>query len=164
MVTQKKEVGAANGMAMNVLQQINAVKSFNLEPLLSGKYFKQLKKIQISEENISYRRAGLSFVQGFGSVLIYITLMVVGSILIMKEELTAGNFVVILMLVEPFGAFVYQIQYFLYALKDCKTGSARVMDILSLPEEDSGQKEPVSGGASGQDDFIRFSDVSFSYH
>lgn len=168
MMTQKSEIGRGNGIAMNVLQQINSVKAFNLEQLLSGKYFEQLKKIQNSEERISYKKAALSFVQCLGSTMIYITLIVVGGMLVIRKELSAGNFVVILMLIDPIGAFAYQIQEFIYNYKECKTGSRRILDILNLPEEcnlasdETGQNEEEYNGS--EENFIQFSEVSFAYH
>lgn len=186
MMTQKVEVGKGNGIAMNVLQQINAVKAFNLEQLLSGRYFEQLKKIRKSEERIAYKKAALSFVQCLGSTLIYITFMVVGGILVVRKEMTAGDFVIVLMLIEPFGSFAYYIQEFIYNYKECKTGSRRILDILNLPVENELDSEKVmvdecdsckqsyiqktneegihEKNTDNQNNFIQFKDVSFVYH
>lgn len=135
MMVQKVESGRANGIAMNYLQQLTSIKAFNLELLLSGNYFKQLKKIQKAENQIAMKQAALSFIQCLGGTLVYITMVVVGGLCVLRHEITPGQFVIILMLMQPLGAFAYEIQGFINSYKECKTGARRILDLMNLPEE-----------------------------
>lgn len=167
MMVQKEESGRGNGIAMNYLQQLSSIKAFNLELLLSGNYFAQLKRIEKSEDQIAYKKAALSFVQCLSSTFVYITMIGTGALCVLHHELTPGKFVVILMLMQPIGAFAYDIQAFLNSYKECKTGARRILELLNLPKEAAGQSEKERKTHRNKIDrmghFIEFDQVSFSY-
>lgn len=165
MMKQKKEVGKGNSSALNVLLHIDSVKAFNLEQLMSFRYFKQLKEIQGTEESIAKKKAILSFVQCFGSMIIYITLTVVGGLLIVNGELTPGNFLIVMMLISPIGAMAYQLQAFIFSYKECKTGAKRILEVLNLTmEEDTTDKVKFAPQDEACETMVELKDVSFSYH
>ncbi|WP_167956141.1 ABC transporter ATP-binding protein [Anaerosporobacter faecicola] len=167
MMVQKVESGLGNGIAMNYLQQLPSIKAYNLEVLLSGKYFSQLKKVQKAEEKIALKRAALSFIQCLSSTLVYITMIGSGALCVLNHELTPGQFVIILMLMQPIGAFAYEIQNFLNSYKESKTGAKRILELFTLPEEiehdaKTHDRKQIKV-CENTDDFITFEHVSFTY-
>ncbi len=162
MVNQKEALGKSSGLAMNILSQITSVKAFCLETILTNRYIKQLRKVEQVESRIASKRASFSFVGGLSSSLPYVVMMSVGSYLVMNNEISVGDFAIILFVVNYIVGFLGSIQNMLYQYNECKFSSKRIMDIINLEEEVYLEQIDMNI-VTNQNTIIELSNVNFSY-
>ena len=95
----------------------------------------------------------------FANALAYIIICIAGGALIVKESVSVGAVVTIVLFAKQFSAPLEQIAYGLSSLPRTKSAARRVFELLDTPEE-----QPLEGRLSAQiQGAVRFEDVCFSY-
>ncbi len=158
---QRKQVGELNADLEDSLLGTRVVKSFANEDLEREKFAEGNKKFFITKKNaykyMALFQAGTRFFDG----VMYIAVIVIGSIFMINGRLTPADLIAYLLYIQTLITSIRRIVEFTEQFQKGITGIERFFEILDEPVEEYSPKgcielENVSGN-------IDFNDVSFKY-
>ncbi|MBR2452543.1 MAG: ABC transporter ATP-binding protein [Clostridia bacterium] len=158
---QRRQVGELNADLEDSLLGTRVVKSFANEDLEREKFGEGNKKFFITKKNaykyMALFQAGTRFFDG----VMYIAVIVIGSIFMIKGRLTPADLIAYLLYIQTLITSIRRIVEFTEQFQKGITGIERFFEILDEPVEkynpvDCIELENVSGN-------IDFNDISFKY-
>lgn len=158
---QRVQVGEINAQVEDSLLGIRVVKSFANEEIEKDKFEHGNKKF------LELKKKGYMYMGGFGSSnrffegIMYLTVVIAGSIFMIKRHITPGDFTAYLLYVGALFASIRTIVQFTEQFQRGITGIERFCEIMDTPPDilEAENAKPLS---DVQGD-IRFENVSFRY-
>lgn len=158
---QRSELGEINSHVEDSLLGIRVSKSFANENIEKERFDKGNKKF-LKTKKVSYKNmAGFRGVTKFFDGLMYITIVLLGSLTLIGGKITAGDFIAYLMYTSVLLEAIRRIIEFTEQFQKGITGIERFIEIMDAPIdiEDAEGAEPLTD-VRGE---IEFAKVSFSY-
>ena len=158
---QRVQVGEINSQVEDSLLGIRVVKSFANEQIEKDKFD------QGNREFLRLKKLGYLYMGGFGSTnrffegVMYLTVVVAGSLFLMKGSISAGDFTAYLLYVSSLFASIRTIIQFTEQFQRGMTGIERFCEIMDAPQDiiekpDAKELKNVKGE-------IDFNNVTFHY-
>ncbi len=158
---QRVQVGEINSQVEDSLLGIRVVKSFANEQIEKDKFD------QSNREFLRLKKLGYLYMGGFGSTnrffegVMYLTVVVAGSLFLMKGSISAGDFTAYLLYVSSLFASIRTIIQFTEQFQRGMTGIERFCEIMDAPQDiiekpDAKELKNVKGE-------IDFNNVTFHY-
>lgn len=158
---QRRELGEINSHVEDSLLGIRVSKSFANEDIEKERFDKGNRRFLVTKK-VSYRNmAGFRGVTRFFDGLMYITIVLLGSLSLIRGLITAGDFVAYLMYTSVLLEAIRRIIEFTEQFQKGITGIERFIEVMDadVDIEDSPDAEELEG-VIGE---IEFDDVSFAY-
>ena len=132
---QRVQVGEINSQVEDSLLGIRVVKSFANEQIEKDKFD------QSNREFLRLKKLGYLYMGGFGSTnrffegVMYLTVVVAGSLFLMKGSISAGDFTAYLLYVSSLFASIRTIIQFTEQFQRGMTGIERFCEIMDAPQD-----------------------------
>ncbi|MGN0162331.1 MAG: ABC transporter ATP-binding protein, partial [Candidatus Ornithomonoglobus sp.] len=158
---QRVQVGEVNSQVEDSLLGIRVVKSFANEDIEKAKFEDG------NEKFLELKKKSYLYMGGFGSInrffegIMYLTVVVAGSIFMMRGKITPGDFTAYLLYVSALFASVKTIIQFTEQFQRGMTGIERFCEIMDTPADIVERENAVELKNVRGD--IRFNNVTFHY-
>lgn len=157
----QKEHAAANSVVQDTIEGINVIKAFNIKDAFIEKYLNRIKRIVFWEIKIERKYIFANVLKIVLIVMPVILINCFGSYLIIKNEITMGDFIIYLTLINYMTEPINSINGAILGIRQAKGALLRIMEILDQPIE---AKSGCTLKISTQKPAIEFKNVSFSYN
>lgn len=155
------QIGEINSQIEDSLGGIRVVKSFANEEIEQNKFNKGNNKFLSIKKSFYKYLAGLQGCNKLFDALMYVSVAVVGSIFILKDLITVGDFIAYLLYVTTLLTSILRIIDFTEQFQKGMTGIDRFFEIMDTPIEIEDKENAVDLKDVKGD--ILFKDVSFKY-
>ena len=153
-----KQSGALTGIVEESFSNYPTTKAYNLEEYTAEKHGRINEELKKATAKANFMGSVVYPLIKFANALAYILINLVGGWLIVKQGVSVGVVVTIVLYARQFASPLEQIAMGLADLKHIKASARRVFDIFDMAEE------PVSEGALEQvQGKVEFAHVRFAY-
>ena len=157
----RKQVGELNSQIEDSLLGIRVVKSFANENVEQEKFNRSNVKFLQIKTKVYHIMAGFQSSTRLFDGIMYIVVVVVGAIFMIKDHITAADYMAYLLFVSTLLTSIRRIVEFAEQFQRGMTGIERFCEVMDIEPEiqdkiDAGELKNVKGK-------IEFKDVSFSY-
>ncbi len=157
----QKEHASANSIIQDTIESIYIIKAFNIKDVFSRKYKFILDQIVFWEMKTEKRYIFINIFKILLTVLPIVLISYFGGYLILNKELTMGEFIIYLTLINYITGPISSINGAILGIRQAQGALIRVLDILNHPVERKGDKSiEIKENAPA----IMFKDVFFSYN
>ncbi len=158
---QRNQIGEINSQVEDSLLGIRVVKSFGNEGMEKEKFEEGNKRFLKAKKRGYFYMAGNQTSLRFFEGIMYITVVVAGSLFMINEKISPADMTAYLLYVSTLLATIRTILQFTEQFQRGMTGIERFLEVMDAPVEirdmeGAGELENVKGD-------IRFENVSFSY-
>ena len=160
---RQKELGALNGHIEEVYSGLNVIKTYNAEEEVTKKFDKYNEKVYIANKKSEFLSGLMHPLMGFIGNLGYVSVCVLGAVLVSKNIITFGTIIAFISYCRLFTSPLTQLGQVVASLQGAASASDRVFEFLDSKEliDESSltnhlDKKTVKGN-------IEFKNVSFSY-
>ena len=156
------EMFAASGKLTGIVEEsfsnYPTTKAYNLEEYTAGKHEAVNRQLEKTTAKANFMGSVVYPLIKFSNALAYILINLIGGWLIVKQGVSVGVVVTIVLYARQFASPLEQIAMGIADLKHIKASARRVFDIFDMAEEEdaSGQTEQVRGK-------VEFKNVRFAY-
>ena len=156
------EMFAASGKLTGIVEEsfsnYPTTKAYNLEEYTAGKHEAVNRQLEKTTAKANFMGSVVYPLIKFSNALAYILINLIGGWLIVKQGVSVGVVVTIVLYARQFASPLEQIAMGIADLKHIKASARRVFDIFDMAEEEdaSGQPEQVRGK-------VEFKNVRFAY-
>lgn len=157
----RKEVGELNSQIEDSLLGIRVVKSFANEELEQNKFNERNTKFLEIKSKVYHIMAGFQSSTRLFDGVMYIVVVVIGAIFMIKEHITAADYMAYLLFVSTLLTSIRRIVEFAEQFQRGMTGIERFVEIMDIEPEIQDEKD--AGTLNHVKGKIEFKDVSFSY-
>lgn len=142
----------------DIFSGFEIIKSFNIEKRIYNEYEKANSNVENCRCKFSAFDAFVDAATEFFSFFTYITALIIGTFLVIKNKCTIGTFVAAIQLMNSVNSPILSITRQISAFKSIKLIIAKIENVLN-------EKSVVDSGIEKKSftKFIQFSNVSFSY-
>ncbi|MCQ2085569.1 MAG: ABC transporter ATP-binding protein, partial [archaeon] len=156
-----RNLGAMNGHVEEVYYGHDIINAYNGEEQSREKFVKINQDLYESTFKTRFITGTMPQLMGFVGNFSYVIVCVVGSMLVIKGDITYGVIVAFIVYVRMFNQPLLQMSDALASMQSLAASSERVFDLLNAPTlEDESHKKLVVKEVKGA---VRFDDVTFSY-
>ena len=157
----RKQVGELNSQIEDSLLGIRVVKSFANEELEQNKFNERNTKFLEIKSKVYHIMAGFQSSTRLFDGVMYIVVVVIGAIFMIKEHITAADYMAYLLFVSTLLTSIRRIVEFAEQFQRGMTGIERFVEIMDIEPEIQDEKD--AGTLNHVKGKIEFKDVSFSY-
>ena len=157
----RKQVGELNSQIEDSLLGIRVVKSFANEELEQNKFNESNTKFLEIKSKVYHIMAGFQSSTRLFDGVMYIVVVVIGAIFMIKEHITAADYMAYLLFVSTLLTSIRRIVEFAEQFQRGMTGIERFVEIMDIEPEIQDEKD--AGTLNHVKGKIEFKDVSFSY-
>lgn len=157
----RKQVGELNSQIEDSLLGIRVVKSFANEELEQNKFNESNTKFLEIKSKVYHIMAGFQSSTRLFDGVMYIVVVVIGAIFMIKEHITAADYMAYLLFVSTLLTSIRRIVEFAEQFQRGMTGIERFVEIMDIDPEIQDEKD--AGTLNHVKGKIEFKDVSFSY-
>ena len=159
---RQKELGNINGHIEESYSGLNIIKTYNAKDMVNEKFDNYNERLYIANRKSQFIGGLMPPMMGFIGNLGYVSVCIVGALLVSKNIITFGVIVAFMSYVRLFTSPLSQIAQSMNMLQSTTAASERVFEFLDedeLSKEDSLSKLEINK-VKGE---IEFKDVSFRY-
>ncbi len=159
---RQKELGNINGHIEESYSGLNIIKTYNAKDMVNEKFDNYNERLYIANRKSQFIGGLMPPMMGFIGNLGYVSVCIVGALLVSKNIITFGVIVAFMSYVRLFTSPLSQIAQSMNMLQSTTAASERVFEFLDedeLSKEDSLSKLAINK-VKGE---IEFKDVSFRY-
>ena len=159
---RQKELGNLNGHIEETYSGLNVIKTYNAKDMINEKFDNYNERLYIANKKSQFIGGLMGPMMGFIGNLGYVSVCIVGALLVSKNVITFGVIVAFMSYVRLFTSPLSQIAQSMNMLQSTTAASERVFEFLDeeeLPKEDNLTKLDLDK-VKGE---IEFKDVSFRY-
>ena len=159
---RQKELGNINGHIEESYSGLNIIKTYNAKDMVNEKFDNYNERLYIANRKSQFIGGLMPPMMGFIGNLGYVSVCIVGALLVSKNIITFGVIVAFMSYVRLFTSPLSQIAQSMNMLQSTTAASERVCEFLDedeLSKEDSLSKLAINK-VKGE---IEFKDVSFRY-
>ena len=155
---RQKELGALNGHIEEVYSGLNVIKTYNAEEEVTKKFDKYNEKVYVANKKSEFFSGLMHPLMGFIGNLGYVSVCVLGAVLVSKNIITFGTIIAFISYCRLFTSPLTQLGQVVASLQGAASASQRVFEFLDSKEliDESSLTKLVKGD-------IEFKNVSFSY-
>ena len=160
---RQKELGALNGHIEEVYSGLNVIKTYNAEEEVTKKFDKYNEKVYVANKKSEFLSGFMHPLMGFIGNLGYVSVCVLGAVLVSKNIITFGTIIAFISYCRLFTSPLTQLGQVVASLQGAASASERVFEFLDskeLSDESSFTKYLDKKDVKGN---IEFKNVSFSY-
>ena len=159
--TQSKNLGAMNGLVEETYRAHGIVKTYGNYENCRRRFVEINEELYVSSYRSRFMSSTIPQVMNFMGNLGYILVCVVGSMLIIRGDITYGVIVAFIVYVRMFNLPLIMLSESFISMQTLAASSERIFDLLLAPEmDDESSKEPVTGEVHGD---VEFRNVTFGY-
>lgn len=160
-VTQSVNLGRMNGLVEEVYYGHSVVSAYGAEDQCRDRFAGINEELYRSAYKTRFITSMMPQITGFVSNLGYVLTCIVGSMLVIKGEISYGVIVAFIVYVRLLNSPLLQLADALGGMQSLAASSERVFDLLLAPEmEDESSKDVPNVPVRGE---VEFRDVNFSY-
>ena len=157
---RQKELGNLNGHIEESYSGLNIIKTYNAKDMINEKFDNYNERLYIANKRSQFIGGLMPPMMGFIGNLGYVSVCIVGALLVSKNVITFGVIVAFMSYVRLFTSPLSQIAQSMNMLQSTTAASERVFEFL---DEEELQNEDNLISLSKVKGEIEFKDVSFRY-
>ena len=159
---RQKELGNLNGHIEESYSGLNIIKTYNAKEMINEKFDNYNERLYIANKKSQFIGGLMPPMMGFIGNLGYVSVCIVGALLVSKNVITFGVIVAFMSYVRLFTSPLSQIAQSMNMLQSTTAASERVFEFLD-EEELQNEDNLISLDLSKVKGEIEFKDVSFRY-
>ena len=159
---RQKELGNLNGHIEESYSGLNIIKTYNAKDMINEKFDNYNERLYIANKKSQFIGGLMPPMMGFIGNLGYVSVCIVGALLVSKNVITFGVIVAFMSYVRLFTSPLSQIAQSMNMLQSTTAASERVFEFLD-EEELQNEDNLISLDLSKVKGEIEFKDVSFRY-
>lgn len=156
----QEQIGLNNVLIQDTITGIEVTRAFNMQATMGKRYEEIIQRVRFWNFKLVFFRSILQFLNGLSWLTPFIICFGLGGYWAIKGEMTAGQVIAFINLLNPLAGPIGEIPGILGQMRGQMEGAKRVLEILALPDErQTGESFPVQN----QGTVISVKDVHFGY-